>query len=159
MAGDWIKFRKKLCRDGRVISTARKCNASSVTVIGALVTLWCLADEYCEENGTLPGYTKDDLEREIGVPGFIDALPNDWFSLVGETPQLPNYQEHNGDTAKKRMCNAKRVTRHRKGCNAASVTKALPEKRREEKRRGESPKPPFLSIENLIDELPGDPEP
>ena len=144
MAGDWIKFRKKLIRDGRVLKIARKCNAARVTAIGALVTLWCLGDEYCEENGALLGYTKADLDAEIGVPGFVDALPPDWFCMDGDTPQLPMYQQHNGETAKQRAMTANRVLRHRRGvekCNASTVTKSLPEKRREEKRRIPPPPP------------------
>jgi hypothetical protein len=131
MAGDWIKFRKALIRDGRVLEVARKCNATRVTTIGALVTLWCLGDEYCEENGTIPGYTADDLNMEIGVCGFVEALPPDWFAVVDGLPQLPAYQQHNGETAKQRACNARRVTRYRERV----TQEALPEKRREEKRR------------------------
>jgi len=148
MAEEWIKFRKKLIRDGRVVSTARNCNATRVSTLGALVTLWCLADEHCDAQGALCGYTKEDLEKEIGLPGFLSALPNDWYSEIDGTPQLPNYQQHNGVTAKQRAVTLKRVTRHRKR-NASSVSKALPEKRREEKRReeispdGDIPLPPF----------------
>jgi hypothetical protein len=136
MADEWIKFRKKLIRDGRVVAIARKCNAPRVTVIGALVALWCLADDNCDENGVLYGYAKEDINAEVGVENFVESLPIDWFSVVNGVAQLPMYQEHNGSTAKKRACNARRVTnlRIRRGkCNAASVTRE--EKRREDKKK------------------------
>ncbi|MFB3894312.1 MAG: hypothetical protein ACE15C_20090 [Phycisphaerae bacterium] len=140
MADDWIKFRKKLPTDGRVLETARKCNASSVTVLGALVTLWCIGDDHCDENGLLRGYTKDDIDRLCGVPNFCNSLPPDWFAEISGTPQLPEYQEHNGTTGKQRAVTAKRVAKHRK-CNAAIVTRE--EKRREEKKKEkkEAPRP------------------
>lgn len=148
----WIKFRTSLVNDGRVRVVAKKLKASnalgnattnaySVTVIGALVTLWSLADQYADENGVIFGYDKHDIDDEVGIENFCDSLPNDWIDLSGEWVKLPNYVEHNGATAKKRANTAKRVANH-KNANAQSVTEknealthhALP---REEKKRKE----------------------
>ena len=91
MAGEWIKFRKSLVRDGRVRIMSRKCHAKTVTVIGALVTLWTLADEYADEDGVLFGYTADDLDAEVDVEGFAAALPAEWLDVTGEFLKLANY--------------------------------------------------------------------
>lgn len=110
---EWIKWRKKLVRDPRVLIVSRVCHTNRVTVRGALVTLWCLADEYAEADGRLPGYTPDDIDAECELPGFCRALPPDWMRVDGDSVYLPNYQEHNGTTAKKRAEGKSRQRRHR----------------------------------------------
>ncbi len=134
MAGDWIKFRKSLIKDGRVRIVSRSCHAPVTHVVGALVTLWSLADEYAEENGCLYGYTSDDINAEVGIESFCESLPDCWIDLSGEWVKLPEYQQHNGDTAKKRAQDQERQKRHR------SVTKTSRNERdksvtREEKNR------------------------
>jgi len=138
MTAGWIKFRKTIIRDGRVRSTARKCNATRVTVVGALVTLWTLADDYADETGKLAGYSPDDVDDEVGVEGFCSALPSDWIRIEGESVYLPNYKEHNGSTAKVRAQGARRTKASRTrnaNRNAPTVTEALPDKIRVDKRR------------------------
>jgi len=109
----WIKFRKKLLRDGRVLQMSRKCPASRVTLIGALVTLWCLADDYADESGLLVGYTPEDLDREVGVDGFTEALPLDWCEIRDGEVYLPNFHDHNGFAAKKRSQETARKRKQR----------------------------------------------
>lgn len=124
----WIKVRTKLKDDGRLLIVARKCNAESVTAFGALVTLWAYADDHADEHGVLFGWTPEDVDKRCGLPGFAEALPKEWIDLTGEWVKLPEYQEHNGSTAKSRAQTRKRVQRHRcnapsvTGCNGASVT-------------------------------------
>lgn len=129
MAGDWIKIRTSLVRDGRVRIVSRKCHAPNASVVGALVTLWCLADEHSDENGSLFGWTKEDIDQFVELPGFCDSLPSDWIDLSGEFVNLPNYQEHNGQTAKSRAQASKRQKLSRSQRDK-SVTRE--EKRREE---------------------------
>lgn len=133
---DWIKFRKKLLKDGRVISLSRLCHAPRVTVIGALVTLWCIADDYAEENGLLPGYTADDINTEVGIENFAQNMPPDWLTITKEGGVvLPDYQQHNGFTAKKRDQAAVRQTLSRS--RHADVTKPSRRERDKSVTRGE----------------------
>ena len=137
-ANDWIKVRTVLPTDGRLRIASRKCHASTVTVFGALVTLWCLADSHADENGALVGYTCDDIDDHVGVPGFCAAMPADWIDASGEFVKLPNYQEHNGTTGKSRALASKRQKKHRDVTDVSrserdtSVTRE--EKKREEKK-------------------------
>lgn len=131
MSGEWIKFRHSLVRDGRVKIVSRKCHADVTSILGGLVTLWCLADEHADENGYLFGYTKEDLNVEIGIENFCESLPDCWIDLTGEFIKLPNYQEHNGTTGKKRAQDAKRQKDYRKVSQPKRDEKAT----REEKRR------------------------
>jgi len=138
MAADWIKVRTVLPTDGRLRIASRKCHVLPVTVFGALVTLWCLADSHASETGELTGYTCDDIDAHVGVPGFCAAMPADWIDASGEFVKLPEYQEHNGTTGKSRAQDSKRQKKHRDVTNLSrsnrdtSVTRE--EKRREEKK-------------------------
>jgi len=137
----WIKMRKSLKRDGRVLQVSRLCNAPPLQVVGALYALWSLADDFIDdEEGFLRGYTPADLDREVGIDGFTTALPDDWLEVKQDGLYLPQYQEHNGSTAKARAQNQKRVATHRKRkCNGSVTPEALPEESRLEEResRGE----------------------
>ena len=161
MAGDWIKFRTSLISDGRVRVSAKKMglkgnavgNAASVTVIGGLVTLWSLADEHADEHGVLYGYDPEDINNLVGIPNFCESLHSDWIDISGDWVKLPEYQEHNGQTAKKRAQTAKRVANHKAnvkgndGVTPEALPDALPreEKRREEKKETKRFTPPSVS--------------
>lgn len=168
MAGDWIKVRTSLPRDGRLLVSSRKCHAISVkdvtqvsqrrhapvTIFGALVMMWCHADQHADEKGVMVGYTSEDIDSLVGLPGFCAALPEDWISFTDDGwVQLPDYSRHNGDSAKKRAqaANRKQSQRERDKDHAASVTGVTKESRsegdeghkesgtREEKRRDNTP--------------------
>jgi hypothetical protein len=64
-----------------------------------------------------------------------------WLAVKNGSLVFPNFDRHNGSTAKTRACGNNRVKRFR---NAATVTNPLPEKRREEKIKEEPPKPPLI---------------
>lgn len=142
MSGAWIKVRTVLPTDGRLRIASRKCHASTVTCFGALVTLWCLADQHANENGELVGYTVDDVDALIGLPGFCNSLPADWIDLSGEFVKLPDYQQHNGSTGKSRSQATKRKTLSRSNRDK-SVT-------REEKKREEKNKNPIVPSEDVL---------
>lgn len=152
MAGDWIKIRHSLIRDGRVRIVSRSCHASVTSVLGGLVTLWCLADEHADENGNLFGYTTGDINTEIGIENFCESLPLCWIDISGEFVKLPDYQEHNGTTGKRRAQDLKRQQTHRKMSQSQrdkNVTRE--EKRREDIK--ESKKKSFVapSQQDVID--------
>lgn len=162
MAGDWIKVRTSLVNDGRVKVSAKKMNlkgnAGSVSVLGGLVTLWSLADEHADDEGVLYGYDETDINELVGIEGFAENLHRDWIDTSGEWVKLPEYHEHNGQTAKKRAQTAKRVANHKANATTnAEVTQApLPDALpREEKRREdikESKKKKFIppSVDQVI---------
>lgn len=154
MAGDWIKFRKSLLKDGRTRIVSRSCHAPVTHVVGALVTLWSLADDFADDEGVIFGYTSDDINSEVGIDNFCESLPGDWIDLSGEWIKLPKYQEHNGATAKKRAQNQERQRRHRAVTKASRIERdksvTREEKRREEKKESEKEKftlPDFIAKE------------
>lgn len=149
MAGEWIKFESSTLEKPEVWAISQSLNIDPDAVIGKLLHVWIWFDQHTEE-GNAPSVTKMLLDRKVGVIGFCDAVISaGWMIEIEDEAnpaatiiQLPNFDRHNGKTAKKRASTAKRVANHKakvtqqseKG-NAASVSGALPkeEKRREEK--------------------------
>jgi hypothetical protein len=154
MSGDWIKMRSNLWDDPRVGRICDMTDCTEATAIGALYWLWSTADQHTED-GCMPGLSLAQIDRKTGVKGFASALVGiGWISESSDGIRLKNFDDHNGESAKKRAQTAKRVAKFR-ACNAdetqpdppsnaydvtgalarGSVTSALAreEKRREEK--------------------------
>lgn len=116
------------------ITEAMGWNDPDLTV-GKLFKLWRWFDQHTKD-GNAPSVTLALLDRFTGVSGFAQAvLQAGWLEVYEDGKpgvRLPNFDRHNGETAKKRGLGQKRVQKHREKCNAKSVTEALPEKRREE---------------------------
>lgn len=134
MAGDWIKLRKKLLTDPRVVQIMSRTHRDRFSTVGALFAMWCIADDHGEH---MPGVTPAILSEMIGVKGFAEALPEDWLVVDESGVRFPAYDEHNGATAKRRAVEASKKRRQRAGQvsekrPAQNGTRPGPEKRREE---------------------------
>lgn len=146
MAGDWLKFE---------VNTPEKPEVLAITIamgwddpdltVGKLLRVWRWFDQHTEE-GNAENVTPALLDRIIGVTGFCQAMANvGWLSIEDDGVRLPNFDRHNGKTAKNRSLTAKRVANHKTNAksnaegNDASVSGALP---REEKNREEVHKNP-----------------
>lgn len=137
----WIKMRTDLEEDPAVISIAADTNLLEVDVVGRLHRLWSWADNQTY-NGNADGVTPSWVDRHVGTNGFADAMSKvGWIIFTDKGMHLPNFERHNGETAKARALTAKRVAKTRNANrnaddnanrNADTVTKVLPEKRREE---------------------------
>lgn len=136
MAGDWIKIEHWTQDKPEVFLMADTLGIDADEVLGKLVRVWVWADQQTFD-GNAQSVTFSLLDRVSGRKGFAEAmLAAGWLKKVDSGVQFVNFERHNGETAKTRAMTAKRVQRHRTS-NAdsvtSSVTKALPEKRREEK--------------------------
>lgn len=130
MAGDWIKMRTNLDTDPKVFAISEALELNELNVVGLLWKIWSWADMHSQD-GNAVSVTNVRIDRIVGVTGFAHALRNvGWLEGEDTALTFPRFAEHNGKTAKTRAQTAARVKRKR---NASSVTKALPEKRREEK--------------------------
>jgi hypothetical protein len=115
---------------------APNTRAARVAVLGALFQLWSIADQHSTD-GTLNGYSAEDLDAEVGLPGFAKALEAvGWLTVTVGALRVPRFLEHNGEPAKGRATSARRSARYR-GRHGATVTEALP---REDKREDKSKK-------------------
>jgi hypothetical protein len=139
MAGDWIKVRCDLPDDPAVFQIARKIGITPEEAVGRLCRVWIWADRHVIDGHAF--VTLLSLDRIAGEAHFGDAMVEvGWLEVVADSEiTFPKFDRHNGKSAKRRVLSAERQQLHR---NAASVTKALPEKRREEKSTKEPPLPP-----------------
>jgi len=160
MAGDWIKMSVNLPDKPEVWHIAGALGIEADSVVGKLLRVWAWFDAHTE-NGNAVGVSYSLVDRVAGVAGFAEAMAlAGWLLQNGSVLSCPNFDRHNGKTAKNRALTNERVAKHRKSNDdsnvhgnaptvTASVTKTVT---REEKRREEinTPQPPKGG-----EELPG----
>ena len=139
MAGDWIKLQKDTPDKPEVLAIATRMNLDPDAVVGKLVRIWSWFDTHTID-GNANSVTFALLDRLAGVTGFAEQMTFvGWLDQKGHVLTLPNFEYHNGETAKKRALGKNRQDKFRNTDesnaknNASSVTESLPEKRREEK--------------------------
>jgi hypothetical protein len=152
VAGDWIKMTVNLPDKPEVWQIAGMLGIDADAVVGKLLRVWAWFDAHTE-NGNADGVTYPLVDRVAGVVGFAEAMAlSGWLVQNGSTMFCPNFDRHNGKTAKNRALTNERVAKHRKSndesnadgnadSNASTVTKTVT---REEKRREDidTPLPP-----------------
>lgn len=143
MAGDWIKMRTDLHTHPKVVRISSALRADRLRVIGGLHAVWCLFDAHAID-GRLDGYTVETIDEMIGFPGFAAAMVAvGWLIGGAECLEAPRFDEHNGQSAKRRAMETERKRNERK----LSASDADKKRSREEKRREE--------VNNPLTPLPG----
>lgn len=140
MAGDWIKVECGTPDKPEVFEIAAELKISLPEVFGRLFLVWRLFDQQTEA-GNAPSVTPAYIDHVAGVVGFSEAMRKVGWLAGGEGGKagisLPDFDHHNGNTAKSRALTARRVATHKKRSGNDEVTHpALP---REEKRRSKPP--------------------
>ncbi len=143
MAGEWLKMEACTPEKSEVLAITAKMGWDDTDLtVGKLFRIWRWFDQHTT-NGNACGVTTALLDRIVGVTGFCEAMHSvGWLCIHDTGISLPNFERHNGNTAKSRALTAKRVANHKANAkanaqgNAATVSTALP---REEKRREETP--------------------
>lgn len=138
MAGDWIKVEKSTICKPEVLQVSQILGIHPLHALGLCVKFWAWADDQLI-NGNARGVTKVTLDFVIGHDGFTDALVKvDWLRDRNGALEVPRFDRHLSEGAKNRALTKERVRKSKEKSNGKSVTKvtvkALPEKRREEKR-------------------------
>lgn len=145
MAGDWIKMRGGLWDHPKVVRIVSAICPQSVRdlslrcrVIGALYRTWALADAYTDD-GILDGYTTEFLDEAVGIDGWSQNLAHvGWLTIEPQRLILPQFENHNGASAKRRAEDAIRKQRSRKAsaiCPKSVRKMSAKSVTREEKRR------------------------
>ena len=134
----WLKFD---------VTTPEKPEVLAITVamgwddpdltVGKLLKVWRWFDQHTVD-GNAKSVTPALLDRLIGVTGLTQAIADSGWLVIHSTGlTLPNFETHNGKTAKDRALTASRVAKSKTNAkgNASTVTEPLAreEKRREEK--------------------------
>lgn len=133
MAGDWIKMRSDLFTHPKVVRISSALKADTLRTVGGLMSAWCLFDAHSID-GKLEGYTAETLDAHLRWPGFAAAMiAVEWLADDGETLALPDFDTHNGASAKRRAQDADR----KRSVRNSSASDADKKRTREEKRREE----------------------
>jgi hypothetical protein len=130
----WIKVRCGLPTDPKVVMIAERTHLDRFSVVGRLHAFWAWADSITQDGNAIT-VTRSFINELVGCLGFAEAMDDvHWLSGPDGSISLPQFDEHNGQSSKKRSVTADRVKRHRdkktsEKCNAGgvtSVTHALP---------------------------------
>lgn len=128
MAGLWIKIDHDLPDKEEVDVIATSLKIDHDAVVGKLVRLWIWADRQTHDGKSIR-VSEGFIDRIANCSGFSAALvESGWLVSRNGRFSLPNFDRHNGQTAKNRALTKDRVKRLR---NDAPVTSALPRARAE----------------------------
>jgi len=147
MAGDWIKMRTDLREDPAVFRLADALGIDEFQVVGSLFCFWSWADRHAVD-GRVDGATSRLVDKVSGRIGFADALVAvGWLAFDDKGLLIPNFERHNGESAKERGLKNARQARWRAKKDGhvddeASTQTSTGASTREEKRRTIPPKPP-----------------
>jgi hypothetical protein len=154
MAGDWIKMGKDLLTHPKVVRMASALRADKLRTVGGLFAVWCLFDEHSED-GQIEGYTQEAIDDLIGWPGFSAAMVMvQWLETPDGFCALPRFDEHNGQSAKRRAMETQRKRRERAEEDARlSALEADKKRSRTDKRedKKETPLPPAGGVARFED--------
>lgn len=149
MAGDWIKMRLDLQTHPKVVRILSATKSDKFRVIGGLHAVWSVFDTHSVD-GRLDGYTPETLDHIIGWVGFSNAMISvGWLNADdSECLILPEFDEHNGKSGKRRAEDQKRKRNDRKDPkNDKEMSDENADKMRTkcglEKRREDINKPPI----------------
>lgn len=113
MAGDWIKMRNDLAEDPAVIGMAAQLGVDEFSVIGRLHVLWAWADRQSRD-GHAHGVTTSWIDRKVQRDGFADAMVTvGWLLITDDGISIPNFANHNGESAKTRALGTVRKQKQR----------------------------------------------
>ena len=147
MAGEWIKVEAATADKPEVLRIARILDIDRDCVFGKLLRLWAWIDTNSVD-GVVDGVVDADIDRICYCPGFTAACVSvGWlvYDHAAERVALPNFDRHNGETAKQRAMKNRRQAKWRENVGVpvddAASTKASTreEKRREEQKEDSQP--------------------
>lgn len=143
MAGDWIVWTKGLADKREVRAVARKLGVDRRIVACCSMLLWEWVDSESGD-GHVQGATTADIDEIVGLPGFADALADSgigWLRVTNCGITVPNFERHNGETAKTRAKDRRRKHLARSDICPENVRKKTDKPRtREQKKDQETPK-------------------
>ena len=143
MAGEWIKVEASTAEKPEVLRIARILKIDRDSVFGKLIRLWSWIDTNSVD-GAVDGVVDDDIDQLCHCPGFAAAcVAVGWLTCDSATERvvLPNFDRHNGETAKHRSLKSRRQAKWRAGAgdhvdgDASTSATTREEKRREEKNK------------------------
>lgn len=109
----WIKIDHTTLDKPEVMQIAEKLSITPEQAFGHLCRVWIWADQQ-SLNGHAISVTEKALDRVSGHAGFVTAMREaGWLKGKDGALSFPNFDNHNGETAKKRALAYKRQVTHR----------------------------------------------
>ncbi len=132
-------MRSDLAEDPAVISIAGKIGLDEFAVVGRLQYLWAWFDAQSRDGHAI-GVTEAWVNRKVQCDGFAQAMVSaGWLIVHADGLEVPNFDRHNGDTAKTRALGTKRKQKERsKDESHASVSDESRETSRSERDKSET---------------------
>lgn len=91
----------------KVVRMASALKADRLRVIGGLWSVWSAFDAHSTD-GLLEGYTLQSIDEDLGWRGFGSAMESVGWLLESESGlQVPDFETHNGASAKRRATDSK----------------------------------------------------
>lgn len=133
----WIKFEHETLDKQEMSQIAALLDIDIDSAVGKCLRLWVWADQQSVDGDAL-SVTQAFIDRITFQPGFAKALLSvGWLDGRDGRYSIPNFDRHNGETAKKRAQTAKRMAAKRNKCDAksdaTSVTNGAPRERERER--------------------------
>jgi hypothetical protein len=115
MAGDWIKVEAPTPNKPEILRMARILGVSRDDAFGKAMRLWLWLDGITVD-GLVDGVTSHDVDAILGTEGVADAFSQvGWLICDDSIPRItvPNFERHNGASAKARAGKARRQAQWR----------------------------------------------
>ncbi len=144
MAGDWIPMRVDLAEDPAVIAIAEATGLDEFAVIGRLHRLWSWANSQLKD-GHATSVTAKWVDRYVNAVDFASSMVKArWLTLTPKGVTFPKFDEWNSQGGKRRLLAAKRQRKSRHADVTQSTQQKCDQRREEESRVKNPPKPPAV---------------
>ena len=109
---EWIKVRHAIPDHPKVKMVAHILGIDQDTALGKIIRFWQYVDRYSTGHALVMDVSL--VDAEMGVTGFVEALQTvGWARVTARGIEVPEFEKHNGETAKKRADNQRRKARSR----------------------------------------------
>lgn len=163
MSGDWIKVENSTPNKPEILRMARILGIHRDEAFGKAMRFWLWVDGISVD-GRVDGVASTDIDGVVDATGFSAALSDVGWAVFDDSKlvmTVPNFDRHNGQSAKARGLRTKRQAKWRgktvdAHVDAAPSTTASPEKRREEKRiltNVSKPRPSIDEVQSYATEI------
>ena len=110
----WIKVRTNLSDDPSVWEIADALNMDIYAVIGRLHAMWAWFDSQATADDPWVYVTSAAMDRRLSCAGWCGAVEAaGWLLIDGTRLGIPNFDRHNGQSAKDRALTQARQFKHR----------------------------------------------
>ena len=113
MSGDWLQLENITPNKFEIIEMAHTLGKNRQEMVGIFVDYLVWVNEQCER-AFIPISAQNHIDEKVMCPGFCAALQKvGWMNITDTDLEIVKFGRHNGNTAKSRAQNNRRVASHR----------------------------------------------